>query len=253
MRTFRLSNKSYFVAFVFVMILNVSLAAFLIRNVLAQTSDDKLKNQPPIVAEVLEQENSPLLISITNIDNSNESYQTVSYAAQNLSSKKIRAYVLVHADETEAGGASIQFFESFDAGKTIQSSFFEEQVNIKTNSKILLSVDYVEFSDGSSWGKDVQQQSEYIAGHYEGRKIAVKQVKDLLKNKNAVLELMQQQLTEITPPSIDNKKSDRWQRGLIAGYRTLLTRLQITYETQGAEAISSKLEQIEKFTKKENK
>ena len=138
MKKNKINKKTYLIGFAFVMFLNICLTVFLIRNVLAQTSDNSLKNQPRIVAEVVEQTDRPLLITIINVDNSDESYQTVSYAVQNLSSKKIRAYVLLHADELGSGNTSIQFFESFSSGKTIQSSVFEARANIKANSKIFL-------------------------------------------------------------------------------------------------------------------
>ncbi|MGI8884503.1 MAG: hypothetical protein ACR2IA_09705 [Pyrinomonadaceae bacterium] len=253
MKNIKLSKRTYLVAFAFVMMLNAFLAIFLLRTVLAQTSDKKFRKQPPITAEVVRQDDSPLTVTIINVDNTAESDQTVNYAAQNTGLKKIKAYVLLYADESGVGGASIKFFQAFSSGQTIQSSISKGRLNIETNSKIFLSLDYIEFEDGSSWGKNSQSQSDYIGGYNEGQKGAVKEIRELLTNtnKNAVSDLLQRQVTDTNPSSVNNNKPDKWQYGFVSGYRSVLARLQIVYENNGLEAIAPKIEQIEKLTQKE--
>lgn len=136
-------------------------------------------------------------------------------------------------------------------GQIKQDSFAEARANIRADSKLDLSLDYVEFGDGSSWGKDSQLQSEYILGMSEGQRIALKQINDFLvqQNKDAIFKLLQQQITETNPPIINKEKSDKWQNGFINGYRTVLMKLQIAYEKQGKEGVFLKLKDVEKNIK----
>jgi hypothetical protein len=247
------SKKTYLIGFVFVILLNICLTIFLIKSVLAQTSD--ISKQKPLIVEIVAQNESPAVITSSSVDNTAELYQTVNYSVQNVSSKKIRAFVLLHADQSGIGGTSTSFFQSFIPGQIIQNSFIEERSNIKSNDKIFLSFDFVVFQDGSSWGRNSQKQSEYIFGHIEGQKDAVKYVKPLLAdtNKDAVSKLLLQQLTDINPPALDGKKTAEWQRGFAVGYRFVIGRLQFAYEKQGMEAVRLKLEEVEKSIKAEDK
>lgn len=249
-----LESSKYFLLFVFVMGLNVLLAVFLLHTAFGQTSDTS--NQKPLAVEIAAQANSPAAITAIYVDNSAESYQTVNYSVQNVGSKKIKAYVLLHTNKSGAGGTSTNFFQSFIPGQIIQNSFIEERTNIKSNDKIFLSFDFIVFQDGNSWGIDSQKQSEYIFGHIDGQKEAVKYVRQVLTDTNddAVSGLLQQQLADINPPAAgDSKKTDERQRGFVAGYRFIIGRLQFAYEKQGMEAVRLKLEEVEKFIKAEGK
>ena len=250
-----IKKRKHLLAFTLVTALNVALGIFLINTSFGQTSENKYKNQPSLKVEVTTQTDSPLLISMISVDNTAESYQIINYTVQNVSSKKVKAYVLVYTDETGASKVSTSLFQSFVSEQIIQSSNVEERVNVKLNGKIFLSLDYVKFDDGGSWGKDSEKQSEYISGHDEGQKSAVKQIKDWLinQNKNAVSNLLEQQIDEINPPVVDKKETEKWQRGVKSGYRSVLFRLKTEYEDKGLEAVSQKLEQIEKLTKMEEK
>jgi hypothetical protein len=248
-----LRGRKYLLLFVFVMVLNVLLAGFLLLPASGQSSE--IRNQKPLAAEIVAQGESPLVITVINVDNVAEAYQTVNYSVQNVSSKKIKAYVLHHANQSSVGGTNIRFFQSFAPGQIIQDSFSESRLNLKTDEKIFLSVDYVAFEDGSAWGKDSQKQSEYVSGYKEGQRKAVNQARQLLADmdKNALLKLLQQQSSEINPPEINEKKNERWLRGYVLGYRVVHGGLRGAYEKQGAEAVSSKLDEMEKFIKAEDK
>lgn len=239
--------------FVFVTALNVLSAGFLLHTSFGQTSHTS--KQKPLTVDIVAQPDSPVVITSINVDNTAESYQTVNYSVQNVSSKKIKASVLLHSDQSGIGATSTSFFQSFTPGQVIQNSFVEERSNIKPGGKIFLSFDFVVFQDGSSWGKDSQKQSEYIFAHLEGQKDAVKYVKPLLAdtNKDAISKLLQQPLTDINPPNVDRQKSAEWQRGFVVGYRFVIGRLQFAYEKQGMEAVHSKLEEVEKAIKAEDK
>ena len=177
-------SRVYLVAFTVVTVLNIALAPYLVQISFGQTNESRFKDQPPLKVEIETQNDSPLRLTIINVDNTAPSYQLINYSIQNISSKKIKAYVTTYTYKTGISGTSISFPVKFIEGQIIQESIFEERVNIKQENRLLLSLDYVEFEDGAWWGKDSEHQSEYISGHFEGRRGAIKQIKHLITNQN---------------------------------------------------------------------
>ena len=258
MKNFDLSKKVCFAAFVFVMVVNIFLAVFLLRVGLAQTLDDKLKKQPPLVANVVKQDDTPLHITIIDVDNSDPSYQTVYYVIQNSGNKPIRAYTLLGT--TKPGvvktSTSYQVIKLLQPGEIIKGEWFEENENIKFGEPLTLSVDYVKFRDGSSWGDDTQRQSETIGGHFAGQAKAAEKVTNLIKNQipETIIDLLEQQKADSVSFTSNSEQTEKWRRGFQQGYNAILTQLQFAYRKQGASGVSSKLKEIEiTIRKEENK
>ncbi|HLL99564.1 MAG TPA: hypothetical protein VK400_00790 [Pyrinomonadaceae bacterium] len=250
MKRFKLSKRAYLSAFIFVMFLNAFLAVFLLRNVFAQISDDKTKNQPPVIAEIVNQNNSPLRITITNVDNSNKDYQEINYSVQNVSNKDVRAYVVLHHSKSNGDrGTTIRRFGTklFHPNEFDNVRLSEERNLIKPDDALFLSIDYVEFDDGSSWGNDTARQSEYIAGSRAGWKEAVKQSKLIYNQKGTTLtEFLGQDSAEIISPPVDTSQTSKWQEGFRSGYRAAIATLQKAYKNQGVKAVQIKLNEMEK-------
>jgi uncharacterized protein with PQ loop repeat len=250
MKNFKLGKKTYLIGFAFVMLLNICLTFFLIKGVLAQTSDNKTKNQPPIVAETTRQNDSPLRITIINVDNSNKDYQEINYTVRNVSNKSIRAYVVLNNSKINGDrGTTIRRFGTtlFQPGEFDKGWLSEERSLIKSDDVLFLSIDYVEFADGAFWGKDTARQSEYIAGSRAGWKEMVRQLKLLYNQKGTSLtDFLKRDATEINPLSIDSSQTSKWQDGFRSGYRAAASTLQKTYKNQGADLIYIKLSEMEK-------
>jgi hypothetical protein len=247
-------NYSYLPLLSFVTTLSLLLTAFLVTDSFGQTSENTYRNQASLEVEVTEQTDSPLLIVLSNVDNSAESYQIINFTIQNVSSKNIRAYVTLNSFEKSGGASGIStsiFDKPFEPRNITQDSHTEARANIHSTDKLYLTLDYVEFDDGSSWGKDSEKQSEYIAGTFEGQRNAVIQIKDLLiaQNKNALSDFLKQQPDAVKPPVDESKGTEKWRRGFSSGYKSILFRLKIAYEKNGVEAVAQKLEDMEKSEK----
>ncbi len=215
---------------------------------LVQTSfaqvDEKLKQtEQAVTVEVLSQTDSPVLITFLNVENSALSYQSVNYTIQNLSDKPIRGLVILHDGAT----ASIFLNKLFQSGQVIYSETAIERNNIKRKNTVTLSVDYVEFMDGSSWGSDTRKLSEIIAGTWEGQKQAIGKLREIIKNNDseALTKLLEQEITELIVPTPDKGKSDTWQRGFRTGYRGIISTFQRQQDKQ-IKTISEKLDEMEK-------
>jgi len=248
-------GKKYLVAFIFVMLLNLGLGAFLLHRTLAQTSKSDYRNQPPLVAEASSQKNSPLLITIINVDNSPSSYQTVNYTVQNISGQPIRGYVILGSGK-DTGKIVTNFFpvKSFQVDSINQDELNLERSNIQPSDILSLSIDYVEFEDGSSWGIDSQGQSEHIAGGRAGVESATEQLKSLVdKRETASLNaLLERDLVDIDVPLPNSVQSEKWRKGFEKGYKGVVYFLKGQSES-GIEKISEKLDEIKRKNQTERR
>lgn len=246
-----LKVKRYLILFLFVMVLNIGATVLLIRNSFGQSAAEKKPDQPPIAAEVIVQDNNPLRISVISIDNSNPDYQLVNYLVENVARNPVRAYVVLGSNKTdEVGTAITRRFATklFQPGGVENGVINIERKDIKRESKMYLSTDYVEFEDGRSWGSDIAGQSEYVAGSRAGWKDAVKQSDDLLKTQQSsnLIDLLKSETKEITPPEVTPGKSEKWQKGYLSAYRTVISTLREQYEIGGLKAVTEKLNEMTK-------
>src|SRR4028118_1109698 len=88
-------GQAYLLAFIGVTALNVALAVFLLQITSGQTNENRFKDQPPVKVELTTQSDSPLRITVINVDNSETSSQTVNFTIQNISNKLIKGYVIL--------------------------------------------------------------------------------------------------------------------------------------------------------------
>jgi len=217
-------DKKYLFAFVAVTALNLMLGAFLIHKSFGQTS--KYADQKPLTVEVTAQNDSPLRITFTNIDNSASSFQSIDYAVQNVSSKPIIGYV-IWAKGKNTGKIATNFFptKSFQANVIYTEDLFVERENVKTDEVLSILVDYVEFEDGSSWGNNAQGQSEHITGGRAGVKAAAEQLYDLISNKKMedLTAILNTELVDIEVPFLENAPNDKWRNGFRSGYKSTIS------------------------------
>lgn len=247
-----LRSKKFLLPFIFVMVLNTFLAVVLLRVSFAQTQNNDFSSQHPVKVETLRQKGCPLKIMIVNVDNSGLSYQNINYSLQNLSDKPIRAYTLL--GDGKGNGKIITNFlsvELFQPNKNEFDSFPVERETIKENETVFLSIDYVEFADGSSWGSDSQGKSKEIAGQREGAKAAIQQLKNSIKNQkpnseNPVASLLTKDIQEISVDVPNTDQSDEWKKGFRRGYKTVIFVLQRERE-QGTANLTKKLDEMEKI------
>jgi len=249
MRFYKFSKSNYLVTFVCFTGLNIILVGILLYTVYAQTTDEVLRNQTLLVVEVVKQKDCPVSFTIVNVDNSAPSFQRVNFNVQNISTKAIRAYVLTGQAKTTGKIITDSFITSLlNPGLFQGEEISLERKAIKESGRMFLSVDYIEFQDGSSWGVDSQGFSKRIAGERVGRVAAINRIKDLIARKNLVdLDgLLGQEISEMEIETPDSGQSDEWKKGYRTGYKAVFSILQRSKEG-GVEALSTKLNEIEKL------
>ena len=232
-------NKKYRFSFFVVSVINVGLAVFLLNASFGQISGKNAMNQRPLKVEVTLQSDSPLSIMLINVDDSTLSSQTVNFAVQNIGSKSIRAYTIL--GKTKASG-------KFKTGEIEQNGLSFESEIIKENEVLFLSVDYVEFEDGSFWGEDSQGHSKLIAGERAGRLAAINRLKKLVKNNDfaTLTDLLGQKIAEISVSVPTSSQPGEWQRGYQRGYKAVISILQRSKE-QEIDFLSTKLDEMEQL------
>ena len=244
-------NRRYLLAFIFVMLMNLSLSIILLRVSFGQTKVADFSNQPDVKVKLLEQKDCPLQITFINVDNSSLSNQTINYSLQNLSNKSIRAYTLIGNAKNDGKIITVSFTtELFEPNKYEFNNLFLERETIKKNSSATLSVDYIEFEDGSSWGADSQGQSKEIAGEREGRKAAIKELKESIKRQNStdvLMNLLKQDIKKINVSVPNTKESDQWKKGYRLGYKAVISVLQDLDKSEDANLHLKKLDEMEKI------
>ena len=240
------------------MLLNAALTVILLRSSFGQTQKNDYSKQQPVSVEVVKQKNCPLQIMVVNVDNSSLSFQSVNYSLQNISNKPIRNYVLL--GDGESNGTVFTRFYTTELLQTNKYEFNEfpvERATIKDKETISLSIDYVEFFDGSSWGSDRQGKSKELNGQREGVKFAISQLKNLIKSQNRksadeTTNLLKQDIRDISVDMPDTSQSNEWKQGFQRGYKVVISVLQ-DEENKKTENLIKKLNEMENLLVKEVK
>jgi hypothetical protein len=246
-----LENRKYLFLFIFVMALNVSLTAVLINVSFGQSQKADFSSQPPIKVKIEEQKDCPLQITVVNVDNFALTHQTVNFNIQNIANKNVRA-ITVLGNSGNSGKILTTSFATklFQINEMISSDIPIEREMIKENNLLTLSIDYVEFEDGSSWGVDTQRKSENFAGERSGRLAAIKQIREFIKTQNLedLTNFLEQEITQIKVPMPDLNQSKEWQKGFQGGYKAVISIFKRLKE-QKEKDFSARLDELEKLAK----
>lgn len=105
-------------------------------------------------------------------------------------------------------------------------------------SQILISVDFVEFSDGTTWGEDKSKSAETLAGQRAGGAAAIAYYKHKIDSGEFDPELVESGEAEILK-AVDSGKSKAWKLGFQTGIGIVRGRLSRT--TGGMEAVKEEL------------
>ena len=95
---------------------------------------------------------------------------------------------------------------------------------LKNATAIQVSVDYVEFVEGSTWGQDTCQTVEYLAGERAGGDAAIKCFKNLINEKGtkAVVEIIRSGSVSVEKP---HSPSARWDEAFRKEWTSLVAEL----------------------------
>jgi hypothetical protein len=226
-------------------LLSISLAALTHPLAFGQSSGSDKQN--PVTVEVISQPNSPLIITLTGLNNFFEHNLVINYSVKNIGEKKIAAFIVTQYNPSASRDGGMDFFTPLAVGQTIDSWNIEPKTNLESNSKIFLAIGYILFSDGTSWGESTKDETDFIYGFIEGQKKILSELKRTAKTDKAVLvRLLEQENFIIGNSQIDRieklkpeewKARHRFEIGYRVGYIAVWVELKQIYKKLGIEML----------------
>jgi len=126
------------------------------------------------VVKVIEQKESPVLISLSEIFARDLNKPQINLKVENTGERNIRAIAIMYEDTTEKGAHSGLVFRDLYYPRLImkpgqwQGMAFSHPELTEPVKQISFSIDFVEFDDGTTWGDDNLKYTDWLAGRRAG-------------------------------------------------------------------------------------
>jgi hypothetical protein len=185
---------------------------------------------------------APLRISSVMDNSDDPEAPLVNFVVENVSSKPIQAYWISY--DTIAHGINVRLGSGLNAtnqemilppGKRRATAVLN-----RDKEKISLSVSFIEFADGTTWGNDMAKYGESLAGERTGARAEAERLLTLLKTTGlqAVIDAIAEKVvySDLTAES-------RREVNFLLGVRATRLRIQQAYEKGGISAVESVLRQ----------
>jgi hypothetical protein len=202
---------------------------------------------PPPKVEVEPQPDSSLHITVeTKWVNVNPAGIELALKVKNISSDKaVRAYATRQAFTIDEPPHGCFLLNAVKPGRVLQPGQSEVRSTwrgypLDSRRPILLFVDYVEFTDGSSWGADGCESAQYLAGARAGAKALAERLEKELANVGAAA--LMKSLNEIAGEiDVPVAESQAWQKGFRVGIESMIYRVRQTVSDDGLPEIGPAL------------
>lgn len=219
----------------------ISLAAF--SSTTAQIADGWRATQTsPPRASARAQADAPLRISSV-VDNSDDAdAPLVEFVVENVGAKPINAFWISY--DTVAHGTNVTLGMGVNANKQelVLPPGKRRALAIpnRDKEKVVLSVDFVEFADGSTWGADTAKYAESLAEERAGARAEAERLLKLLKT-DGQQALREAVVAKVTSPELTTQS--RRDVNFLIGVRATRFRIWQAYEKGGPSAVESALRQ----------
>lgn len=220
-----------------------------INSALAQNYSKKYIEFTPKIS-VLEQKDSPLQISSTYVISSNGYSPEYRYLITSKSDKIIRAFTIQIDTIVGKDNIKLQRFvlNHLTSESLILQSYQSKQITEGGGStysevikEIILSVDFVEFADGSTWGKDSNHSAEILSGQRAGGKDAI----DYFNRKIIAGEFDLKNVEDFSKDILEqnnSSKSKAWKRGYEIGVGIVRNRVITAHNKSGIRGVEDELQ-----------
>jgi hypothetical protein len=162
---------------------------------------------------------------------------------KNVGTRPIRAYA-TRAGEPAHGGCFIYNVTApgkvIRAGESDAKSRFVGVSRTSPPKVIHEAIDFVEFTDGTTWGADSCETADHLAGERAGGRAAIEVLQGILKQEGleAVWEKIKNSPLELEPPE---DHSDRWKSAFRAAVRNVVDRVRRAYYSEGLPEVETTL------------
>lgn len=189
------------------------------------------------------QNDSPLSVITSSVRMVSAFQPELDYTVTNVSGKPIQAFALVLQTKTKGSRFVQSVIRNSLSTSTVilpggtSSDSFGGSTYVDTVTAFELSVDYVEFTDGTVWGKDEQKSSTHLVGQRAGAKAAKQLVSDNLRGKTT--EEIETLLEEDVKVNVPSGQVRQWEQGFQSGVDAVRHKLR-TAKAKGGTAAAQR-------------
>jgi hypothetical protein len=203
---------------------------------------------PPIIF-IQSQPNAPLSILAVKSDSATVHNPEFDLTVMNTSDKPIRAYAIRYdtvSTQSSAGGLELTNKQGHGAvlrpGRSETIDIGGGVYQADEIIRIMVSVDFVEFDDGLSWGLDTYKSAERLDGLRAGAHAAAQHLLKVLKagGPATVFTALETDSMNLLPPS---GHTDKWLEGFQEGISFIKERLKHNSPNRSASEIDFSLRQ----------
>jgi hypothetical protein len=219
------------------LILTISSVSWEPSSAIKQTYNVSISAQP----------DSPLQITSFLVDEALE-LSRINLAIKNVSDKAIQAFAISDGPATNKIGTSgVTLLNMMSIDQVLQPTetrifFIAAKKSEEIKKGVEFSVDFIEFSDGKTWGTDYFKSAEQLAGQRAGGIAALLKLREIEKEKGIkALENAVNDSFVIEP--IVSDKSENWKMGFNTGAGIVKTRLHRVYQKKGDKILQKELGQ----------
>jgi hypothetical protein len=199
------------------------------KRLLASSNTAQGPIRPPLIS-ITPQGDSPLRILSTSIQPAEAQALSLQVIIQNQSGNKIRAYAIAFetaTDKMQNGRAEFQNLTTSIWEPTQITAIEFKDSQDEPFVSVKLTVDFVEFSDGKTWGPDLHNSRDILAGQRAGAQLERQRLRQLLKRKGerAVIDDVQEDIPADLSAIAGPDHSSQWLIGFRSGMSAMRARL----------------------------
>lgn len=191
---------------------------------------------------VRSQPGAPLRISAVADNSDDPEAPLVSFLVENVTGKPIQAYWISY--DTVAHGGDVTLGVGVNAGTSEQvlppGRRREAGVLNRGGQRLKLWVDFVEFTDGTTWGEDASRYAESLAGQRAGARAESERLLKLLET-GGLLAVMDAAGKSVTHAA--GAAPSRAEQNFLFGVRGVRLRVHRAHQSGGLPAVESALRQ----------
>lgn len=200
-----------------------------------------------LTVQVEPQPESPLQITATKVLSSDPFGPQIEFKVTNTGGKGIRAYTVSRELVTDGGSQTAATLMTLTTQRKIlqprqsTSAVVNEPSSSDPIQTITLSVDFVEFVNGETWGNDTYNSADRLAGQRAGGRAAYEHFRRLLTQKGfpAMSEAVASEGEDVAPPQ---QNSPEWRDGFRRGFGLVRVRLDKAKKEGGLKKVELELQ-----------
>lgn len=208
-----------------------------------------IQTQAPTVT-VLTQTDAPLLISSPRLLSWGGQDGEFAFELLNVSGKPIRAYAIKQEITSGRAQSSSILFSNLDLTNSPSLESNQSLTNFDTcqaisekQNDITLSVDYVEFADGTKWGANSAKSADIAAGQRAAAYLISNRLLKILNTgtPSDVISALETGAANIDPPA---GRSEAWKEGFRSGSNSIAAQLKNAKTRDSLSQVERKLRQL---------